>query len=158
MKKTLLFFLLVLINAISHAQKEASMPMYAGHIEYTKGNFGTYNYPVKGDSILVYLKDSAINFLIFNKNISKPRTLETRTAHFKMVTRREYNNIVSIDKTVATGNYDMKFVAGNPGDHAYCNLYLGHYGDGSTAELTLTVESDKIRLYDLFVASLIKLK
>jgi hypothetical protein len=158
LKKFNLMLLLALMTSVGYSQSNSAKPSYAGHIEYTKGNFGSYNYLAKRDSVLVYLKDSTINFVIFYKEISKARDLEISTAHFKMVSKKEYNDILTINKIVATGNYDMKFVATNPGDNTYCTLYLSHYSDGSTAELTLTVETDGTRLNDIFVASLTKLK
>jgi hypothetical protein len=158
LKRFNLIFLLSLMFSVAYSQSNSVKPSYAGHIEYTKGNFGSYNYPAKRDSILVYLKDSTINFVVFYKEISKHRDLEISSAHFQMASKNEYNDILTINKIVATGNYDMKFIATHPGDNTYCILYLTHFGDGSTADLTLTVETGRTRLNDIFVASLVKLK
>ncbi|HTB07930.1 MAG TPA: hypothetical protein VK806_13345 [Bacteroidia bacterium] len=153
-----IIFFLLFLTTLASAQTYSTKPDYVGHIEYTKGNFGTYNYPMKGDSILVFLKDSTINFIIFPKESNNPRTLEISSTDLQQVSRQMYNNAISTDEMVPTGSYDMKFADKNANPYLGYTLYITHFGDGSTADMTLLGENKKTRLNDLFVAALVKFK
>jgi hypothetical protein len=158
MRSLKVIIVLLFISSVTIAQNHPAKPDYVGHIEYTKGNFGTYNYPVKGDSILVYLKDSSVDFVIFSKEGNNPRSVEINSSDLKRVSKKMYNNIVTPTEIVPTGNYDQKFISKNSNGYSGWTLYITHFGDGSTADMTLIGESDGTRLNDFFTASLIKLK
>lgn len=150
--------LLILISSISNGQNHSMKPDYVGHIEYTKGNFGTYNYPIKGDSVIVYIKDSTIDFIILSIEGNNPRNLEISSSDLKQVQRKEYDDIITEDKIIPSGSFDLKYTAENSGRYSRCTVYLTHYGDGTTADLTLIGESGGIRLNDIFTAQLVKFK
>jgi hypothetical protein len=158
MKKIVVAILVTFICSLANAQTYPTKPDYVGHIEYTKGNFGTYNYPMKGDSILVYLKDSTVDFMIFSKESHNPRNLEISAADLKQVKKKVFENITAPDNIFPTGNYDTKYACTNSNSYSNCTLYITHYGDGDIAEMTLIGESGGARLNDLFIATLIKFK
>jgi len=109
---------------------------YKGLVVFCKGNFGTYNYPEKDDSIAVAVIDSSkITFKIFRPytNVAY-RSTDIDFSKLKLIKRKEYGDIVSIDKTILTGNYDMKFST-DDGSNPAANVYtitLTHYGTGTT--------------------------
>lgn len=153
-----LIILLFLANKNSSGQTFNNLkPSYAGHIEYASGNFGTYNYPMAGDSVVLYLKDSSYVLVnVFHgKDLKSPRSMEIDFQNLKLSKRKMYNNIVSIDKTIPTGNYDFVFMIDKTSD-IYVNLT--HFGDGEIADLTLMMLHDEVRIDNLFVAHLTKIK
>lgn len=162
---SLLFFTFILLHGNSKSQGFNNLkPSYAGHIDYTTGGFGTFNYPMAGDSVVLYIRDSTyIFFNVFSgKNLKAPRTLEFEInfQSLKLVKRQMYDNIISIDKTVPSGNYDVKFSNKDSKERSssFVTVYLSHFGDGEIADLTVTIEDNGVRINDFFVAHLMKLK
>ena len=134
---------------------------YKGLVVFCKGNFGTYNYPEKDDSIAVAVIDSSkIIFKIFRPytNVAY-RSTDIDFAKLKLVKRKEYGDIVSIEKTILTGNYDMKFSTddGSNASSVY-TISLTHYGAGDNADFTIYGEHDGLRVDDVLVAHLTKVK
>lgn len=156
-----LFFLCVQFSALSQNGKK---PDYAGLIEYTKGGFGGFNYPEKGDSVYVFLKDeNQINVIVF------PATEKTKTVRdlktivmsdLKLNKKKVYDEMVSPTKFVHTSSFDMKFMTqGGGSDGAtYGVVSLTHYGKGDIADLNLIVEKEGLQIYDMLVAKVTKLK
>ena len=148
--------IIILSNENTFDQLNIKNPSYAAHIEYTSGNFGTYKYPTNGDSVVLYLGASTnVIFKVYNgKNINEPRSFEIDFKTLKLFKRKMYNDIVSIDKTIPTGNYDVSF-SSEKGDIA---VNLTHFGAGNIADLTVIIMHDEVRIDDIFIAHLIKLK
>lgn len=156
MKKIYLLGLILLCVSLTNAQSGAK-PDYIGHIEYTMGNFGTYNYPVKKDSILVYIKDSTINFIIFPRESGNPRNIEMN-ASVKEVMRKSFDKQDVLNAATPSGNYDRKYWGKSTDGHIIYSIYINHYGEGEIATMIFTEETNGIRLYNLFVAELVKFK
>ncbi|HXC04506.1 MAG TPA: hypothetical protein VNZ86_07115 [Bacteroidia bacterium] len=147
-------FLMLIANAY-RAQQQPSKPAYAGHLDYVNGNFGTYNYPVKADSIVVYVHDSTISFRIFQgRDQYVQRGPDVNNQILRLVKSKVYEDIIAPDKSVPTRNRDGKYTG--KGSEGPVWLYLTHYGDGSMADLTL-IQEDGVRLNNMFVAILRRL-
>ena len=169
MKSFLLFVLISFCCSLTTmAQNSAkdmmkSPPSYTGNIEFTRGSFDGYDYPVKGDSVLVYLKDSSqISFIVFSPKEKKtaPRMLHIDCKALKPVRRKEFNNIRGPSDIVPTNNFDVKFSDEQEGvkSTSVSTAHLTHYSDGDSAELLVMVEHDGLQIYDLFLAKLKKTK
>ncbi|MFI5150539.1 MAG: hypothetical protein ACHQRM_12450 [Bacteroidia bacterium] len=159
MRKLIALVSFVFISFSIDAQKHNSGASYSGHIEYTRGNFGSFSYPVTGDSILVTFKDSLLSFRIFEKKRKSPdRNLGMDAVAFTLVRSEAFENIITPDKVEKTSSRDMKFTGFVKGNSTRITLYLTHYSDGSMAELTFVQETDGLRADDLFVAALRKQK
>jgi len=157
MQKIYAVILFVFTTVVAEGKNNEIKPDYAGHIEFTRGNFGTYNYPELGDSISIYLTDTTINFVIFNSK--EPRNIKStdlNSAVLHLVKKEMYDNIITPDKIVPTGNYNMKFMSKDPNDFTNYILYMTHFGDGSYAEFTIIGEHDGTRLDNLLVATVTK--
>ena len=48
-----ILFLLIIFNPLLQAQKNTK-PAYGGRVEFTQGNFGSFDYPIIGDSVIVF--------------------------------------------------------------------------------------------------------
>ena len=144
------------------AQTKNSTPAYIGIVTFAKGGFGTYNYPEQEDSIYVFLQDTTnISFKIFRPFSHKAsRSMSIDNEKLKLVKRKEYEDIVAPEKSIPTGNYDMKFTTGNAYDSAagFYTISLSHFGMGDIADLTIIGEDYGLRIDDLLVAHLTKVK
>lgn len=166
MNKIVILFFLAYLPCVSYSQEasvdkqEKQKPVYGGKIEFAKGGFGGYNYPQQDDSVLVYITDSTqIRLKVFS---SKDKQMPARDLHInfndlKLLKRKEYQEIVSMDKRIATNNYDMKFSSASKTNYS-STVSITHYSNGSVADLTVMVEKDGLQIYDLFLAKLTKFK
>lgn len=157
MKKAYLFGLMLFAISLANAQNGGTKPDYVGHIEYTMGNFGTYNYPVKNDSVLVYLKDSTVNFIIFPRESGNPRNIEMN-AGVKEVMRKSFDKQDVLNAATPSGNYDRKYWGKSTDGHWIYSIYLNHYGEGEYADMLFVEENSGIVVRNMFVAELIKFK
>ena len=151
----------IFINANVFGQLGNVMkPAYGGKIVFTTGTFGSYNHPVSGDSIVVFLIDSThINFLIHASNdVSQKRQLDLPMNTLKLTKKKNFQEINDQKIAVPTPYYDMKFIGRSAyhGGSVY-TLTISHYGTGTIANMVLTEEHEGLRIDELFVASLVKL-
>jgi hypothetical protein len=159
-----LFFVLILLISIQakcQTNNNNSKSVYTGIIEYTTGGFDGYDYPKIGDSVLVYIEDNKlISLTVFPPNErNSSRHLNISFKNLKLVKKKEYVDIVAIDKLVPTGNYDMKFSYGKDyKDGNNCTVNLSHFGNGSFANITLIEEENGLRINNLLIANLVKMK
>ena len=150
------------INMNSRSQKkDVSKSSYTGLLEYTNGGgFDSYDRPEKGDSIVVDLESNEkISVVVYrSKELKEPRHFNIEYANMKLLEKHEFENIISFDQTIPTGNYNLKFSSSlkNAKDDDY-TIWLTHFGDGTRAQLTVIGESDS-GVYNLFVAVLTKSK
>ena len=153
----LLFFLLCTVELFAQG-KLLGKPSYAGVVEFAGGGFGGYNYPVKGDSVLVYTDYEKIDFRVFSAKDKGPdRDLHFYLKYLKLVAKKEFLHIESIDRSIPTGKYDMKFIAEQPGGSKY-TIYLTHYSDGTSAELNILGENEGTRLDNICLVKLVRIK
>lgn len=157
------FLLLCSIFAITLlAAQNPAKPNYGGIVIYASGGFGGYDAPQKEDSVLVYITDGKhINFEIMTgRSASKMRHTDITFKQLFMAKKAEYKNIITPDKIVPTGNYDMNF--SYPGDTRGSSFYkinLTHFGDGNTATLTVIDENrDEARINYILIVNLVKIK
>jgi hypothetical protein len=64
--KTLLLILFCAFSWHKGSSQEVK-PAYAGSVDYAAENFGTYDHPVKGDSVLVFIQGDKLNFILTSK-------------------------------------------------------------------------------------------
>ena len=159
----LIFSTLFITPKINWAQKTIPKACYGGIVEYTSGGFGSFNYPIKGDSILISIEDGTkINFKIFpKKEIDRPRVLELSFDFFLLVKKEMYFDLPVPGKRIPTRNYDMKFAYKKEFQNGGSNytVYLTHFGDGAIADLTVIDEGyGGTRINNLLRAKIIRLK
>ncbi|MEI6815655.1 MAG: hypothetical protein WCL14_03515 [Bacteroidota bacterium] len=157
----LMLFILFFMN-IAQAQKNNVLkPAYAGHIDYANGNFGTFNYPQSGDSVIVFITDSLhINVLIFHgQNVNEKRAIEAPMGNLKLMRRKVYDDIQAPDKIIPTTSVDAKYL-GKSASHngTSYTLTITHFGNGNIANLVFVEEHGGVRIDNLFLAVLKKIQ
>lgn len=158
MKHLLLAVSFLFISYFAFGQD--AKPAYVGVVEYTKGQFGSFSYPQKGDSVYVYTDFQKISCRIFgHKDAGGERIIQLDFKSLKLIRKKEFMNIVSPTQSIPTGNYDMKLSnqAGKKGGTIHI-VSLTHYGDGKEADLTILGENDGARLDDICVVKLVRVK
>jgi hypothetical protein len=151
-----LLFIMVCVFLSHQGSSQEMKPAYTGRVDYTMGNFGTYDYPEKGDSVLVFIKGDKLNFVVFSVTGRDPliKSISKEFSGLPMEKKKEYESVESPTKSVKTGNYDMKFSGKGKVSGKACTMFLGHYSEGNIATLTLMTEYDGLRLYDLCIINL----
>lgn len=155
-----IFFLLIFIETKSQTQKSETKVSYAGIVKYSEGGFGGYDYPKSGDSIIVDIESSKrITLTVFpGAERSYFRHLDISFKNLVLNKKKEYVEIVTPDKSEPTGNYDMEFSYEDSwkGGNNYM-INLNHYGL-KDAELVIMGRTGEIRITDILIANLVKLK
>ena len=105
------------------------------------------------------MKDSTgIDFIIFPKKDKKnPRHIDLYCDQLQLVNRKEYEDIVAIDKTIPTGNFDLKLM-NSSSDYVHYMVYLSHFGNGRSSTLTIIGEYENVRIHQVTVIELVRLK
>lgn len=157
MKLFIFLSVFIFIGINSFAQKSHKGKItYAGHVEYAQGNFNSYNYPVKNDTIILTIdKDDSLSLFIGSRDKQRiERSFNFKSLPLKLTKKEMYDNIITMDKIIPSGNYDRKYEHTSSG--STITVRLSHYGDGTYGQLNISIESNNLRLNDLIIAEVVK--